>query len=268
MSVTTQIETITPSKAVSMLEKNLMNRPMNERNLNSLVEALKNGTFNFTGESIKFSKEDILLDGQHRLAAIVKSGIPVKTIIIRGLEPESFKYMDIGRQRLASDVLSIEGVKNAARIAGITKFVSAFSKGNYNKNKWKQKGAGLTNAMVSEFVSKNIESLNDSYEFGFCKGKRLISGQTIAGMHYVLKQINESQADDFINKLVEGTNLTKQSPITMLREKFINDTRAKRKMGQTEKIALIVKAWNLYREDKKVSILKWDADREEFPKAK
>lgn len=87
-------------------------------------------------------------------------------------------------------------------------------------------------------------------------------------MHYTLKALDEKKADDFINKLVEGTYLTKEHPITILRERFILDSRYKRKMPSKERVALIIKAWNLFRENKKISILRWDDGRETFPIAK
>jgi hypothetical protein len=265
--VTTTIENITPSTALKMLERNTKNRPVNENNLAALTREIANKNFAFTGESIKFAKDGTLLDGQHRLLAITKAGTAAKMIVIRGLDNDAFKYMDTGRTRQAADVLAIEGHKNAARMAAMSKFIIAFKKGVYNPNNT-QKARGsnrITNVIISDFVNRHHKSLNDSYEFGYGKGKRLISGTLIASMHYILKQINEAEADDFINRLVEGTQLTKESPIHLLRERFIIDSRNKLKIKQTEKIALIVKAWNAYRKNKKVSVLRWDASRENFP---
>lgn len=270
MTPTSTIETITPSMARKMLEKNTMNRPVNNDNLDALAKEMVRKNFYLTGESIKIAKDGTLLDGQHRLMAIVKSGLAVKMFIIRGLENDSFKYMDTGRTRQASDVLAIEGVKNATKIAAMVKFVVNFKRGHYSASSaGKTRGKfKLTNADVSEFVAKHKRSLEDSYGFGFAKGRRLISGVVVASLHYIFKAINEREADIFINQLVEGTGLTKESPIFMCREKFILDNRSKRKMPPKEKLALICKAWNLFRTNKKVTILKWDMNKEAFPMPK
>ena len=117
--ISTTIENITPTIAGKMLERNTRNRPVNETNLAALAKEISNRNFALTGESIKFSKDGTLLDGQHRVMAIMKAGVAIKTIVIRGLENDSFKYMDTGRTRQASDVLAIEGFKNSTRLAAM-----------------------------------------------------------------------------------------------------------------------------------------------------
>lgn len=178
MEPKTQIRNITPDQAIVMLEKNTMNRPVNELNLLSLSNEIAKGTFHFTGESIKFSEDGTLLDGQHRLMAIIKAGRAAKMLIITGLETDSFKFMDTGRTRQASDVLAIEGFKNPTKLAAMVKLIISFKKGVYQQSSH-SKTCGtnrITNSIVSDFVNKNEKSLVDSYGYGFGKGKRLISG--------------------------------------------------------------------------------------------
>lgn len=264
-----KIYTITPNKAKELLEKNTINRPVNQKNVDFIARQIMGRTFHLTGESIKISKSGNLLDGQHRLLAIIQCGVAAKMFITEGLEDECFKYIDTGRPRQASDVLAIEGVLNATKIAAITKFIINFKRGYYSNAAEKNSSSGIkkiSNSEVSEFVSKNEKELVDSYEFGFGKGKRLIQGTLISSLHYIFKQINEKDADIFINKVTEGENIGKTNPIFLLREKFIFEQRSKRKMRMVEKVALICKTWNLIRDNKTVVRLEWDSNRENFPK--
>lgn len=265
---TSAVMVISPKQARLWLEKNTMNRPINEGNLSFLTSEIQRNNFHITGESIKIAEDGTLLDGQHRLMAIVKSGMAVKMFVIQGLPKDSFKYMDTGRTRQASDVLAIEGIKNSSKMAALAKFVMSFSKNKFDNvyNKHDQKRSKITNADVSDFVNKNHESLLDSYEYGFGHKKKLISGGYIAGLHYIFKKINRAQADAFINDIVVGENLSKSSPAFILREKFITDSRNKRKMSNVEKLALVCKAWNLYRQNKTVVSLRWDKAKDQFPK--
>lgn len=263
----TQLELVTPDLAKSMLEKNVSNRPINNPNVDQLVAEIGRGNFHQTGESIKFAKDGSLLDGQHRLLAIIKSQTPVELLVVRGLDNESFKYMDTGRVRMASDVLAIEGIENSAKLAAMINFIIGYDRGVYGGSHRRKRGSGkITNAMVVEYAQKHLTSLKDSYGFGWGKGKHLIGGTMIASLHYIFKQIHEGNADDFINKLVDGTNLTKGSPIFLLRERFIHDSKNKRKMQPAEKVGLICKAWNLYRKGEPVKVLRWDMGKEAFPK--
>lgn len=261
-----KLVTITPAMARKFLEKNTMNRPLNQQNLEALIKEISQNNFQVTGESVKIAKDGTLLDGQHRLEAILHAGKSVKMFLMEGLEKDAFKYMDTGRTRQASDVLAIEGVINATKIAGMVKFILNFKKGFYSDAAQNKAKYRTTNAQVSDFVTKHAASLSDSYDFGFGKGKRLISGGIIASLHFIFKDIDNKIADEFFNKLVTGTELTSGTPIHQLRERFIHDQRNVRKIPAKEKIALICKAWNLVRTKKTVTRLTWDIKRDPFPK--
>jgi hypothetical protein len=269
MNPSARMEHITPKQAREWLEKNTMNRPFNQNNLEALKKEIYNNNYFVTGESIKIATDGTLLDGQHRLRAIVETGKAVKMFVIRDLSKEAFKYMDTGRPRQASDVLAIEGVKNSSSMAAIAKFIIGYQKdktfnsavrGNANKGRNR-----ITNAEVSDFVNKNINSLVDSYEFGHGKGRKLIQGKLVSSMHYVLKKIDQKQADVFIEQLVEGTGLQRGNPIHQLREIFVHDKRNTKKLPQRAKVHLIIRAWNLVRQNKTVTKLQYDK-RDPFPK--
>lgn len=269
MQPTAQFETVTPMMAKRWLESNTNNRPVNEYNLDLVVMEMNRQNFHITGESIKFAEDGSLLDGQHRLLAIVKSGQSVKMLIVRGLEKAAFKYIDTGRKRNAGDVLGIEGVKNPSQIASIVKFVISFNRGQYSAATYRitaRKSTRITNADISEFFNKNKADVYDSYPYGFNRYNKVIQGTTLAAFHFLFKKINDVQADDFCHKVATGDELAKDSPILLLRQRLLADIRATRKMQPVEKIAILCKSWNLYRAGKKVSILKWDSIKEPFPK--
>ena len=71
MTITVNQETITPELAAEFLKKNKSNRPLSSKHVIALAGSIERGEWMFTGESIKFSESDTLLDGQHRLSAIV-----------------------------------------------------------------------------------------------------------------------------------------------------------------------------------------------------
>jgi len=76
------------------------------------VSAMIEGEWLYNGEAIKFDRDGRLVDGQHRLEAVVKANKPIAFLVIRGLDPEVFKTIDTGKKRSAGDVLAIKGVKN------------------------------------------------------------------------------------------------------------------------------------------------------------
>jgi hypothetical protein len=88
-------------------------------------------------------------------------------------------------------------------------------------------------------------------------------------LHFFFAQVHKSKADQFIERLGDGANLSEHSPILRLRER-LNKDRASRKrdMSDAEKAAIIIKAWNAYRLGRELVTLKWQnagPKKESFP---
>jgi len=91
--ITAKVETITPEIAKTMLGENVNNRRISRDNVNLFAREIRNGEWRFNGEAIKFGKDGRLLDGQHRLLAVIAADKPLTTLVIRGLEDETQQTM-------------------------------------------------------------------------------------------------------------------------------------------------------------------------------
>jgi hypothetical protein len=108
----TEIITITPSLAQSLLLANTANRFMRSRHVDYFVQLLRRGEFSLTHQGIavegSLDRPIKLIDGQHRLAAIVKSGIPAKMQVTTGaFYQDIYKATDGGANRKLSDRLPL-----------------------------------------------------------------------------------------------------------------------------------------------------------------
>lgn len=77
-----QLVTITPGMAEEMLKRNIANRKVNQANVNRIAADMATGNYRINGETIKISSNGEILDGQHRLLACIKSGVPFKSYIV------------------------------------------------------------------------------------------------------------------------------------------------------------------------------------------
>jgi len=260
------VEMVTPTIAKMWLQMMPTNRSENQYNFEAIKSAMNRDKFVQTGESIKFNIDNELIDGQHRLRGIVTTNKAQELVIVRGLSREAFKYIDTGKTRTASDVLSIEGIEYSSRIAAMAKFIINFKSGrffvaasqNYKKTR-------INNSDISAFVSNNLEKLRESMEYGYNKHNKVISSSILSAMHFILEEKNSEAADDFCYKIAKGHDLADTSPIFQLRQRLISDQRHKYKIRSLEKLALLCKAWNLYRSGKRVKNLTWQST-EPFPK--
>lgn len=104
-------EMVTPAMATNWLESN----SERQRNLNAaLVRQYKNQMkkkiwHGDTGEAIKFSKNG-LIDGQHRLHAVIEYGEPVLLLVMRGINDENMTRLDLGKKRSLADIFKIHGM--------------------------------------------------------------------------------------------------------------------------------------------------------------
>ena len=100
---------VTPSMAETWLEKNNNNRKLSSSVIKNYAEKMKKGHWNLTHQSIAFDKDGNLVDGQHRLSAVIISGIPVVMTVAfypSKLDPFSIA-LDDGKKRNFSDLTGI-----------------------------------------------------------------------------------------------------------------------------------------------------------------
>lgn len=93
--------------AQEWLNHNYSNRAISEKYLKTLIKEIRENKWVINGDTIRFSKTGELLDGQHRLTAIVKTGIPQYVWVFTGLDKTS--HIDDGRGRTIRDQILVSG---------------------------------------------------------------------------------------------------------------------------------------------------------------
>ena len=111
---------VTPALATEWLRSNLKNRPMRATRVASFAEQMAKGRWVLTTDAIGFDTSGRLLNGQHRLSAIVQSGVAVHMVVAHDLPPESMDAIDLGLKRTLGDILRLgHGYDHGREIAAI-----------------------------------------------------------------------------------------------------------------------------------------------------
>lgn len=98
-----KVATITPEEAKGWLtHANGNNRKLMEGYISYLAKEMKEGHWRLTHQGIAFDSQGNLVDGQHRLAAIVKSNKSVKMLVTTDLPIGRFPIIDRGVSRSIS----------------------------------------------------------------------------------------------------------------------------------------------------------------------
>lgn len=109
MAMSLTVETVTPDSARRMLSVNYVgNRAVSDRDVSHLANYMKSGDWDpENGETITFNCNGDLVNGQHRLLAVIQADIPVRMGIIRGASADAYRTIDSGRKRSVSVRLGI-----------------------------------------------------------------------------------------------------------------------------------------------------------------
>ena len=149
--ITSEVMDITPDMAREMLKQNI-NNPRGDKSLKraivkSYADDILNGRWQLNGEAIVFDEDGRLVNGQHRLAAIVYAGNPAKMLVVRGVSRDVYLW-DIPYRRTPSQIAAAEGFDaDASVMATASIIVNRFKRVRNNMG-------------VNEYAKKNIDELN------------------------------------------------------------------------------------------------------------
>lgn len=265
MKTTTEEVIITPEKAAQLLQKNKRNRPLSKRTVESYAEQMKKGIWKFNGEPIIISDGGVLLDGQHRLAAIVKSQTTQKMLIVTGPEADVFDTIDVGYNRTAGHILGIADIKNSNHVAAIISKYHKLSEGLVTD-------AGNVNLAKTEILAvyKKAPAFWDEVShFSQRTGSKvpILSMATVGA--YAAYLIKDKGHDNnlvfsFFSQL-DKPETAQNSSLIRLYEALIKAKLKGYRITAQLRHALIVKTWNAFLKGKEIKVLNYSVGKENMP---
>ena len=129
------------------------------------------GNWLLTGDTIKIDTNYRLLDGQHRLLAVIKSGAIIETCVAHHVESGG-RFIDRGRPRKLSNYLAHEGVKHASIVAAAARLHVLHDKGLWAKPSVQT--GDILDSEVYECVERRKVQLERSAALA-CKSKKVLT---------------------------------------------------------------------------------------------
>jgi hypothetical protein len=126
----TSVEYVTPETAKHWLTRNVRNRRIRPHKVEMYAKDMKAGDWLLTHQGIGFYADGTLADGQHRLSAIVASGVSVLMNVTRGIRKMSGTGIDIGEGRTEVDLSTSLGIDVPidVKIVAVAKALQAVSR--------------------------------------------------------------------------------------------------------------------------------------------
>lgn len=257
---------ITPEIARAWLETNIHNRPVNETVIARYAEAMKSGQWERNGETIKFADTGALLDGQHRLKAVIQSGVTVETYVVFNLPQKVFDTIDTGKSRTITDLLALDGEPHGNVMGPALRLLYVHDEFGSPTEMGKRLARLITNRDLMETRQRHPE-LEQSV--GFVTGvkglNKYMGPASAAYLHYMFAKLQPHLADSFFIRLARAQDMEDDHPIFVLRRRLEGMSKAT-DADRLEALAITIKAWNIYRQRKTVKLLRWSRV-EDFPVA-
>lgn len=262
--------TIGPDYAARLLDRNEHNRRFSNTStvFLQLCRALSNGEWQFNGDAIRLDWNGRLIDGQHRLHAVVATGIPIDTLLVEGLDPKSQETVDTGKARSVSDFLTMRGEKSPTLLAAVAKGrLMAETLGL--KMAISRKATQFTVPEQLTYIDDNPDLRRVTVDAQRLTQRIPLPGSMIGTLLVEFEARDKEDSKDFWERLASGAGLEDGHPVLSLRNQLIRlqqDTKGQRNLVYLG--ALTIKAWNKYRMGETIQNLNYragGANPEKFP---
>lgn len=197
---------ITPDMAKIFLEQNSSNRNIRTRKVEEYKKSMDKGFWRITGDGISLDPDGKLLDGQHRLHAIIDHGKPVTMAIISNVTAGVQQYMDCGAPRRVADNLKMfDEHKNASMLVSLAKSLTLFDTGEFE-------------SLVIDEVRRLLKKYKDQITWFQANMTKELprSAYFYAPFLWLHKNGYADEASMFLDEMVTLEGLTRGSPVIAL----------------------------------------------------
>lgn len=198
---------VTPEMAEKFLEKNSQNRDVNRAGVERYKREMLAGRFAVSHQCIALDRAGVLIDGQHRLTAIIESGVSIWFLLVEGLDPMVRAATDGGTVRRAKDHLKIlAGEQDGALVSSTIAMIRRAVYGTTEKQ-----------------VFEELKLETEKYASGLAWAKQQESvrpwnGAVVMGALIFAYQTAPDLVDLVYRELVSGAISTPNDPILVLRD--------------------------------------------------
>ncbi|MGM0346808.1 MULTISPECIES: hypothetical protein [Streptomyces] len=243
--------------ATKWLERNLEeNRKTSTVRAKRYAKAMAEGRWKLTHQSIAFDKKGRLIDGQHRLLAVIYSKTTVPMRVHIGADPSTFSVIDTGYGRVASQFMR---VSNANIVKGAARIILFAEQCKENGGEAANLHRGIFD---NDVIFETVDQWPELQEYSAIASRIYRAcGSSSTNMLAVLAQASRGNNPDaissFAEKMISGEDMSKGDPVLLLRNRAI--ARMDRSTSYRDKTVLYgttVKAWNAHAKGEKLKYLR------------
>lgn len=245
-----ELVAVTPKLAREWLGRNAENQRLRrDTKVDQYARDMAAGHWPITGDTVKVTADNKLLDGQHRMAAVIQADITVPMLIAYGVPAEVMTVLDTGLARTFTDVLRISGAPSRSVLGAVVRRIVQWESGNYLGTSGGGQGAPTNIEMLERYEKEPDAFDSAAARAGDVRRMRLGQSGPAGAAFFLFTQLDQERAHQFFDQYVSGADLAQSHPILSLRNRIVRIGKDERLYAH-EQLALFIRAWNAWREDK------------------
>lgn len=247
-----EMVTVTPDLAAEWLGKNHGNRNQRSMRIDLYARDIIEGRWLVTGETIKFDWSGRLIDGQHRLEAVVAAKKPITILVVRNLDPSVQSVLDTNARRSAADALGFRGVdSHRSIIATHAKIATSRANGKLAYALDTEEPA-LSNGEVLDWYAANPD-----VEYSAAAASRAAkrTNTTPGALSYIFLTLSRVDSNAAVQFLTDIENLRTDGegdPRFALIRALELQVSGRQRRTNAAQISLWFRAWNAWRSNRKL----------------
>lgn len=244
--------TVTPGLAKELLKRNTHNRKLRERAIGDYARDMKALRWPLNGEALKIAENGDVLDGQHRLHAVIAADVAVDMFIVVGLDPAAQETMDSGRKRTTGDALALREEANAVVLAAVLRRVWAWQQGDYRfKGRQTPTTAECTALLAEHPELRRSAEIAARTRAAFPRIPQSVLGTA----HFLFNAINPAETAWFFQRIADGAELPLGHPILALRTRVTSERLDSVRLSEDRFMAYLIRTWNACRDGRDLARL-------------
>lgn len=265
-AIDVRVETITPEIAKAYLAKNVNNRKPSDKTVSMYAREMKFNKWQLTHQGLALDENGDLLDGQHRLLAVIEAGMPIQMVVSRNVPRSTFMFVDNGRRRQAHQLLPGD-VTHRSSVASAARYLLVIegNAGVGSKTNTIADSVYWTNAPTHEILEcvERWPELEQAAQIAsqIYSSAHITKAPNTAVIAQIMRTSHLDRLDEWAKGLEYGAGLQIGDPRLALRDKFLRFSSSRdHSMSKTAAYALIVKAWNHFVLNKPLKVARMGRD--------
>ena len=246
--ISSEIIDISPALAEKYLGQNIGNRNLRTQKVKQYARDMRNGSWHTSGQAIQFDWNGRLIDGQHRCEAIIESGVTIRVLVVKGLDPQTREVIDTGAKRSGSDALKFAGFDRYPNLVAALARIADARENGFLKTSMATSIPTLTNSEVISWAEANTDAVNAVALAHSTYKKLQITPSIWAYCLYELEKVDGPLAIEFAHSTADMRGFVgRDDPRKVMLDIFQRAASGqRRKPGTAETIYIVFRAWNAW----------------------